>query len=815
MVPLRRCIGVSSVRGRIALGVALLLTIAAPPAGAARGGNAGTLDSSFGDGGKVFAAAAPAIAETEFAAAARQGDGKLVVELQRGIAGPGSPAREIERRLPNGELDPSFGEGGRVPVGYGGGLALRPDGTILIGTQACGPGKGSIELLDPTGHQATTFGRDGCGPKLGFSPKQIVTAVDDTIFLAGDARYCPCGKDYPTYIEPVVAKLRADGAPDLTFGKGGLVHVRADLGIQPAPVEEVRTAEGIAPTASGGVDLAAGNLLIGVGPDGNLAPAVGKGGEVKISGYNHSLLGLSNGKLVVAAAKTKWGFEDAGPVTIQRLLPDGTPDPTFGEGGTTELALSGPGMPRALAPAPGEGVLVGGEIGVEKGCAYECTANLFVARLGANGRPDPGYGAAGIAALPPLPSLGYQSAAEIVSIVDAPDGSAVVVGGPNAADAFAIATTPSGALDPSFGDHGSLIERHFLPPSAEPTDVALGPKGEITVAAQGTSGAQEFGGLLFGFQPNGAQTKGATGEGDSITAARGEIEPARGGVVAWWENQELVAADRDGSPLAGYGRGRAIELPKDFEARAIAAGPNGDTLVLGSVNEQRAMGIWRLGPTGRPVAGFGHHGLAKVRFGREAAVAFAATTAAGDIFVTGYVNGRTGAAKLLPDGRLDYSFGFDGRFRGPTTKVSTYGRWIAGLGGGVVIGKTRELAPGTLDGMIRLDRRGHRVQGFGRVKTTPATAGRVLGIFAHHGRVVVVVARRNRGQVSGGVELRGFRADGLPDLTYGRRGLAAGGISRRHHFEALAAIQQSDGRIIVAGSAAFGERAMVELMRFR
>jgi hypothetical protein len=226
------------------------------------------------------------------------------------------------------------------------------------------------------------------------------------------------------------------------------------------------------------------------------------------------------------------------------------------------------------------------------------------------------------------------------------------------------------------------------------------------------------------------------------------------------------------------------------------------------------MAIWRLGPTGRPVAGFGHHGLAKVRFGREAAVAFAATSVAGDIFVTGYVNGRTGAAKLLPDGKLDSSFGRDGRFRGPVTKGPTYGRWIAGLvGGGVVIGRTRELIPGTLAGMVRLDRRGHLVRGFGHVKAAPTIVGRVLGIFAHHGRIVIVVARRY--DKRGGVELRGFRADGRPDLAYGRRGLATGGISRRHHFEALAAVQRSDGRIIVAGSAAFGERTMVELMRFR
>ena len=89
----------------------------APGACAAGGPRPGTLDPSFGRGGKVFAASPPGFARSEYLAAARAPDGSLILDLQRedGVV----EYREIERRRPEASLDRSFGGDGRVRVGDG------------------------------------------------------------------------------------------------------------------------------------------------------------------------------------------------------------------------------------------------------------------------------------------------------------------------------------------------------------------------------------------------------------------------------------------------------------------------------------------------------------------------------------------------------------------------------------------------------------------------------------------------------------------------------------------------------------------------
>lgn len=114
---------------RLLISLASLATLTAilspAPANAAGHGRFGTLDRSFGNGGKVFARA-PKAAHSEFGAAELESDGDLVVELQREVVEREGGVREIERRLPDGSLDPSFGKDGRVRVGPGSGLAVRP-----------------------------------------------------------------------------------------------------------------------------------------------------------------------------------------------------------------------------------------------------------------------------------------------------------------------------------------------------------------------------------------------------------------------------------------------------------------------------------------------------------------------------------------------------------------------------------------------------------------------------------------------------------------------------------------------------------------
>jgi hypothetical protein len=412
----------------------------------------------------------------------------------------------------------------------------------------------------------------------------------------------------------------------------------------------------------------------------------------------------------------------------------------------------------------------------------------------------------------------YASPGPLTALVTSADGAALVTGGERGEDAFAIATAPDGSPDGGFGADGLLLERHYLPPALEPSGLAPDPQGGVTVAAEGSSGGHEYGGFLLRFRKGGQQRPGPSGTGVAPTSARGEIQPLPGGgIVSWWEDGDVLrAVGRGGAAVPGYGHKGIAKLPPGFEAEATEPDRGGGVLVLGTIGEQRAMAVYRLGPAGRPRAGFGHRGLAEVRFGRDRAVALAATVQAdGRVVLTGWVDGWTGAARLLPDGRLDRSFGRGGRIRGLLAR-GTFGTRIASFAGGVVIGATAEDSPPVLAGMVRLGRRGHLVRDFGRRGAVhSASDGRLLGLFADRGRIVVVTDTEYARRSSGGVELRRYLGDGRPDRRYGGRGLARGGVGQPRFFHPVAAIQQPDSRIVVAGAAWDGEYSRVELLRFR
>jgi uncharacterized delta-60 repeat protein len=797
--------------------LALALSVGASAPSAAPGAplRPGTLDRSFGHGGRIFAKAPPGIAGAGFGSAELQDDGRLVVELSREVPEREGRVREIERRLPNGELDPSFGKDGRVRVGGGKGLAVRPDGSILVATASCGPEHGSFVLLDRSGNRLTGFGREGCGPPIGFSTPFIAVAPGGTIYVAGPATLCPCGAKTTPRFEPAVARLLPDGTPDPSFGNGGVVHLQADLKV-PSESLESRDTDGIEPTADGGVVVAAGDLLVELGPGGALAPGFGNGGQVQLGAISEALTQLPDGKLVVVAAASKYSFQKPAQMIVARYLPDGTPDTSFGAAGKLEPPRLSEASVVALAPAPREAVLMAGQIGPGKSCSDSCYPTIFAGRVGSDGQLDPTYGNQGLAELP-RPQI-PEYATRISGLAVSAKGMAIMAGAEYSTAAFAFALTPAGTLDQGFGEAGALVERYFKPPNLETSGIALGPKGQITVAVEGEAAESEFGGFLIAFRRAGRQSQGTYG-GVTPTTARGKIVPTRGGFVSLWEQGEaksgLVAVRRDGQALRRYGDKGIVDLPKDFEPRAIEPGPASGVIVLGSVGEGRKMAIYRVGPRGRPVRHFGHRGLVKLGFGRDGATAFAATRVGGGLVVTGWVGGHTGAAKLLPNGRLDRRFGHRGLVRGLLGK-GDHGTQIASLSGGVVIGATAEIGAPKFSGLVRLDRRGRVVHRFGHKGVVPPKVdGRLLGLFTHRGRIVVVSDNEYARHSRGGVELRAYRPNGSPDPGYGRRGLATGGIGQRRFFHPVAAALQPDGKIVVAGAAWNGEMGKVELMRFR
>lgn len=799
------------------VGLAVLATLlAAAPADAADGGRPGTLDPSFGRGGKVFGKAPEALEASEFRAAELESNGSLVVELQR--HGAIREVREIERRLPDGSLDPSFGENGRVRVGRGNGLVVRSDGSLLVAVDSCGPKRSSLLFLDASGNRATGLGDDGCGPPLGFDAGYIEVASSGAIFAGGAAAICPCSPKGVSRYEPVVAKLQPNGAPDPAFGRNGVVRLQADLGVKPE-VFESRTINGIAPTADGGVVVASEKSLIGVGPNGALSSGFGTGGMAEVGAFSIALAGLPNGKLVVAAGVKAYPFHSATAIVVSRFLPNGTFDPTFGSAGRFQLPLPEQTEVNALAPAPAEGVLIAGVTKPDRECRGTCHSTQFLTRIDASGQYDSSYGNQGILDLPRPPAAEYQRSPGISGLAVSAAGAAVVTGGRSASHAYAIAVTPAGLLENAFGESGMLVERYFVPPRLEPSGLVLGPNGEITVAAEGESGDEGYGGFLIGFRANGRQIPGSSGS-VSPTVARNEIVPVRGGFAGTWQQgevkSELIAVGPDGQPLRSYGDEGRVELPRGFYIYGFDPGPGGGAIVLGTIGDDPAMAIYRVGPTGQPVRGFGKRGLVQVRFGHALSRAYAATVKkGGSIVVTGFAGPWTAAAELLPNGRLDRSFGHRGRVRhllGP----ETYGTSIAGLGGGTVIGSTTSAGPYSYAGLVRLDARGRPVRTFGRRGAIRTRAdGRLLGVFTRLDRITVVTDNEFAAHSHGGVELRAYRPDGSRDLGFGKRGLAIGSVAQARFFDPVVAAQQPDGKIIVAGAAWNGEAGQVGLMRFR
>jgi uncharacterized delta-60 repeat protein len=150
----------------------------------------GTLDPTFGAGGEVFTEVGQASAASALAV---EPDGKIVVAGSALPIG-NQPASEIAlaRYLADGSLDPSFGSGGKVQTAFGSrityasSVALAPDGTIAVAGVARAPATGTNAVSDfalvryrSDGSLDTGFG-DGGRVVTDFTPSTWVASLSAT-----------------------------------------------------------------------------------------------------------------------------------------------------------------------------------------------------------------------------------------------------------------------------------------------------------------------------------------------------------------------------------------------------------------------------------------------------------------------------------------------------------------------------------------------------------------------------------------------------------------------------------------------------------
>lgn len=186
----------------------------------------GTLDDTFGSGGKVMTSFGQTDANAD--AVVIQDDGKIVVAGSTSTWGNNFNF-VVARYNSDGTLDDTFGNGGIVLTSSVGpntfklmarDVALQPDGKIVVTGNATGVDANGVLGLaryNTDGTLDDTFGTGGVtAPDFGagMDPHSIALQSDGALVVAG-LRFPPGGSN------SFVGRFNPDGSKDLSFGTGG------------------------------------------------------------------------------------------------------------------------------------------------------------------------------------------------------------------------------------------------------------------------------------------------------------------------------------------------------------------------------------------------------------------------------------------------------------------------------------------------------------------------------------------------------------------------------------------------------------------
>jgi len=295
----------------------------------------GSLDTSFGDSGKVTTTVAK---NSSAESVAMQSDGKIVVAGNSSIGGNNNDFAVV-RYSANGTLDPRFNQTGKATADFGardGGrdVAVDRDGRIFVAGDtsaetkqecalACFKANGSLDMsFNGTGKLTTNFGGDGNADGQGVSVQ-----TDGKIVVAGNATVAGIQQF-------ALARYNADGTLDTSFGSTGRV-------------------------------------LTAVGTSGSNATGVAlqKDGKIVVAGY--------------AVNNSGRGYD----FVCVRYNTDGSLDQSFGDHGNATTVV-GDGQASSLVVQEGKIILTGS--------VYDADNHEFaVVRYNANGKLDTSFNAVG------------------------------------------------------------------------------------------------------------------------------------------------------------------------------------------------------------------------------------------------------------------------------------------------------------------------------------------------------------------------------------------------------------------------------------
>jgi uncharacterized delta-60 repeat protein len=394
----------------------------------------------------------------------------------------------------DGDLDPAFGAGGVVMTDFNNStdiayaVALQADGKLVAAGTTYTDNDFSdedfaIARYNPDGSLDASFGNNGRVttdfPDLAAVISAVVVQSDGKIVVAGGA--------YPLFTfagDFKVARYNPDGSLDTSFGTGGIVTTIFPGDGSYAFALALQSDGKIIAAGTDFVDFNPGDMsdtdfaLARYNPDGSLDATFGNGGTMTTDFLGaeddvYSVLIQPDGKIVAAGSAN--GPFDYYNFAVARYLPNGTLDTTFGTGGKVRTDFGNNDLDIAYAAAlqPDGKIAAAGTTVFDLGVSQ----HFALARYNSNGTVDTTFDTDG-RVLIDFGSFAQSAYAVLIQ----PDGKIITVGYPNTesedSDFLLARCNPNGSLDPTFGV-GGKVRTSFGDLNAGANGAVLQPDGKI------------------------------------------------------------------------------------------------------------------------------------------------------------------------------------------------------------------------------------------------------------------------------------------------------------------------------------------------
>lgn len=390
-----------------------------------------------------------------------------------------TPSITIVDRLPAapslaiGGLDPRFGTGGLIRLGFGWtstvGVVPQSDGSFLIAGSQGAPGSRNIGIARRTsdGNADPTFGGGNITADLRGTDDRVVaySAVEGGgILVAGtSAESTGGGSDF------FVAKFNADGSRDLTFGTQGHTFINFELAGATSPSVDVARAmlvdaEGriivVGRTGTGGaVDMALARL----NADGTLDTSFGTNGKTTtdFEGGDDAARAAAfsaDGSIIVAGFATQTGSKH---IAVAEYLATGILNPKFGKAGKA-TATAGGGNEQASSVAVSDKglIVISGFSSTGTIAGGDFDSRFVVVEFSSKGKLNTKFGTAGIT------SADFADPAASTFVEFLPDGRILTSGVRSPTirngvsgqfDIAIVRFSNKGILDTTFGSGGNVV----------------------------------------------------------------------------------------------------------------------------------------------------------------------------------------------------------------------------------------------------------------------------------------------------------------------------------------------------------------------